>query len=63
MPGEIKEVDGYKGTWGGKVVAKSTTKRKAMAQQRLLHGVERGWVPTGRPSRLVKTIVKRAKKK
>ena len=28
--------------------AKSTTKAKAMAQKRLLYGVEHGWRPTGK---------------
>jgi hypothetical protein len=32
----------------GKIVAKSTSKKKAEAQVRLLHGVEHGMKPRGR---------------
>lgn len=63
-PGKVEKVDGYKGTWGGKTVAKSTTKVKAESQQRLLRGIEHGnWRPTGQPSKLAKAIVKKSKSK
>ena len=47
MPYTTSEVDGYqvKNTRTGKVHAKSTSKAKADAQMRLLHGVEHGMVP------------------
>ncbi|GAI11883.1 unnamed protein product [marine sediment metagenome] len=51
MPVKIKKVDGYKVTHGGKVSAKSTTKKKAEAQANLLRGVAHGWKPTGKPAR------------
>jgi hypothetical protein len=52
MPGKVTKTDGgYKATWGGKTVAKNTTKKKAEAQQRLLRGVEHGWKPTGKPAK------------
>ena len=31
----------------GKLHAKGTTKAKAQAQLRLLHGIDNGWKPTG----------------
>ena len=50
MPVKItKKAKGkYRVTHGGKVSAKGTTKRKAQAQKRLLHGVKHGWKPTGK---------------
>jgi len=52
MPVKVTKTDGkYKVTHGGKVSAKGTTKEKAKAQERLLHGVEHGWVPTGKPAK------------
>ena len=52
MPVKVTKTDGkYKVTHGGKVSAKGTTKEKAKAQERLLHGVEHGWVPTGLPAK------------
>jgi len=51
MPGTVKKVDGYQGTWGGKVTAKNTSKKKAVSQQNLLRGIEHGWKPTGKPAR------------
>ena len=51
MPVKVKKVDGYKVTHGGRVSAKSTTKKKAQAQANLLRGVEHGWKPTGKPAR------------
>jgi len=51
MPVKVRKVDGYRVTHGGKVSAKGTTKAKAEAQARLLHGVAHGWKPTGKPAR------------
>lgn len=51
MPVRIKKVDGYRVTHGGKVSAKSTTKKKAQAQANLLRGIEHGFKPTGKPAR------------
>jgi len=51
MPAKIKKVDGYRVTHGGKVSAKSTTKRKAEAQKRLLNAVAHGWHPTGKKAK------------
>jgi hypothetical protein len=51
MPYEMKKVDGkYKvvNKETGKVHAKATSKKKAQAQMRLLHGVDTGWKPTGK---------------
>ena len=35
----------------GGVKAKATTPAKAQRQTNLLHGVEHGWKPTGKPAR------------
>lgn len=43
----------------GGVKAKATTPAKAKAQERLLHGIDHGWTPTGKPSKKKK----RGKKK
>jgi len=51
MPGHVAKVDGYRTTWGGKVTAKRTTKKKGQAQLNLLRAVEHGWKPTGKPAR------------
>ncbi len=48
MPVVIRKVDGYRVSHGGKASAKHTTLAKAKAQSRLLHGVKKGWKPTGR---------------
>lgn len=48
MPVTIKKVDGFRVSTPGGVKAKSTTKKKAKAQKRLLHAVEQGWKPTGK---------------
>lgn len=48
MPVKIRKVDGYRVSTPGGVKAKETTKKKAEAQKRLLHGVERGRKPTGK---------------
>ena len=51
-PVKITKLDGkYKVSHGGKTSAKATTKKKAEAQARLLHGVARGWKPTGTKKR------------
>ena len=46
MPVSIKKVNGYRVSTPGGVKAKSTTKKKAKAQKRLLNAVEHGWKPT-----------------
>ena len=52
MPYRISRTDGkYRVTSPHGVRAKGTTKAKAQAQVRLLHGVDRGWKPTGRKGR------------
>lgn len=51
MPVRIRKVDGYRVTHGGKVSAKSTTKRKAKRQANLLRGVAHGWKPTGKKAK------------
>lgn len=38
----------YRVSHGGKVSAKSTTRRKAARQANLLRGLAHGWRPTGR---------------
>lgn len=49
MPGTIRRVKGgYRATWGGRTVAKRTSKRNATRQQRLLRAVKHGWKPTRR---------------
>lgn len=50
-PVKIRKVDGFKVTHGGKVSAKSTTKKKAKRQANLLRAVAHGWKPTGKPAR------------
>ena len=45
MPYEIRKVNGYSVKGPGGVHAKNTSKKKAMAQTRLLRGVEHGMVP------------------
>jgi len=50
MPERITKVDGYRVSTPGGVKAKHTTKKKAMAQARLLRAVEHGWKPTGKPA-------------
>lgn len=54
MPVSInKNKGGYSVRTPNGVKAKHTTKAKAQAQKRLLQGVEHGWKPTGRVSRVV----------
>jgi len=45
MPYKMTKVDGYKVTSPHGTKAKSTSKRKATKQMRLLRGVEHGMVP------------------
>jgi len=63
MPGNIKKVDGYKTTWGGKTTAKNTTRAKAQAQLNLLRGIEHGWKPTGKKRRSALAKYRRYKKR
>ncbi len=51
MPVKIRKVNGFRVSTPGGVKAKHTTKRKAMAQARLLRGVEHGFKPTGKLAR------------
>jgi len=51
MPVKIKKVDGYRVSTPHGVRAKSTTKKKAEAQERLLNAMEHGWKPTGAPAK------------
>lgn len=54
MPVTVRKLPG-KNKWRvydkGKVTAEHTSKRKAMAQARLLRGVAHGWHPTGKRSK------------
>lgn len=50
-PVRVRKVNGYRVSTPGGVKAKSTTKRKAEAQKRLLYAVDHGWKPTGKPAR------------
>ncbi len=47
MPVKIKKIDGYRVRTPGGVKAKSTTKQKALAQERLLNMKEHGITPKG----------------
>lgn len=51
MPVSVHKVDGFQVRTPGGVKAKHTSFAKAMAQKRLLHGVEHGWKPTGAKAR------------
>ena len=51
MPVKIRKVNGFRVSTPGGVKAKRTTKKKAMAQARLLRGVEHGFKPTGKPAK------------
>ena len=47
MPVKVEKTNGYRVTHGRKVSAKKTSKKKAMAQARLLNAVEHtDWRPT-----------------
>lgn len=49
MPAKITKANGgYRVSTPNGVHAKHTTKKKAMAQKRLLNAVDHGWKPTGR---------------
>ncbi len=51
MPGQVAKVNGYRTTWGGRVVGlgrPGRSKKKVQAQLNLLRGVKHGWRPTGR---------------
>ena len=50
MPTKVKKLSSgkYQVSTPNMVHAKSTTKEKAMAQERLLNAVEHGWKPTKR---------------
>lgn len=51
MPAKITRVKGgYKVSTPNGTHAKKTSKKKAMAQKRLLNAVDHGWKPTGRKS-------------
>ena len=65
MPVHIRKVDGYRVSTPGGVKSKSTSKRNAMAQRRLLNAVEHSdWKPTGKSMAMRKHVMKmRAKGK
>ena len=49
MPVSIRKLkDGYRVSTPDGTKAKHTSKKKAMAQKRLLNAVDHGWAPTGR---------------
>ena len=50
MPVKVRRSNegGYRVSTPHGVKAKNTSKKKAMAQARLLNAVEHGWKPTGR---------------
>lgn len=46
MPVKVKKVgSGYRVSTPGGVKAKSTTKKKADSQERLLNAIDHGWTP------------------
>ena len=51
MPVHIRHTDGYRVSTPGGVKAKKTSLKNAMAQKRLLQGVEHGWKPTGKKAK------------
>jgi hypothetical protein len=60
MPIKIRKVGGrYRVSTPGGVKAKGTTREKALAQARLLRGVEHGWKPTGKKKRYSRVGKKR----
>ena len=65
MPVTIRKKDHkYSVSTPGGVKAKGTSLRKAIAQKRLLHAIDRGWKPTGKESNLRKAVMRaRAGKK
>jgi len=48
MPVSVSKTNGYRVSTPGGTKAKSTTKKKAASQARLLRAVEHGWKPTGK---------------
>ena len=54
MPIRITKKDGYQVKTPGGIKAKGTTKAKAQKQANLLRGVEHGWVPTGKKTKVRK---------
>jgi len=63
MPVNIRKVDGYRVSHGGKVSAKDTSLAKAYAQRRLLEGLRRGWKPTGKSAQKIKIKYANLRKK
>jgi len=53
MPVKVRKTTGgkYKVSTPSGVHAKGTTRKKAMAQKRLLNAVEHGWRPTGKKNK------------
>ena len=53
MPVRISRTSkgGYRVSTPGGVKAKNTTRTKAQRQSNLLHGIDKGWKPTGRKAR------------
>lgn len=52
MPVKVRRIrEGYEVSTPGGVKAKHTTKKKALAQERLLNAIEHGWKPSGRKRR------------
>jgi len=48
VPGKITKVDGFRVTWGGKVVAKKTSEKNAKLQLKLLGAIKHGFKPVGK---------------
>jgi len=48
MPYKLRRVNGWRVTSPHGTKAKSTSKKKALAQIRLLQGIKHGWKPTGK---------------
>ena len=51
MPTKTTKVNGYRNSTPSGVKAKSTTKKKAKSQRRLLLAIEHGFKPKGLPTR------------
>lgn len=53
MPGKLVGTGKrkVKVTWGGRTVARSTSRAKGKRQLNLLRGIKRGWRPTGAKAR------------
>lgn len=64
MPVKITKTDGYRVSTPGGTKAKNTTLKKALAQRRLLQGVEHGMIPrSAKKSSLRKKLLAKKKKK